>query len=253
MHLRCRPTAGDAQAQQALARSYRVMLDGVASLSDEGLRRSWFNKVEAHRQLIRAWLAEGRRRGVAPRRYLAHLSARTQLREPFERLVDTGVRLNQLHSADALHEFLVEEATELSGAERVLLVLPREQAWHLAGSFVPVGEDAAALLHAITPWLDEALHTRRASLRHGPDGADAVDQRSCLVAPLIAQRELLGFVYADIEGAFGRFHDADRDLLAMLASQAAVAAGQPARQRRPGGQGGRAHPRRSNSGPASWR
>ncbi len=30
-------------------------------------------------------------------------------------------------------------------------------------------------------------------------------------------------LYADIEGAFGRFHDADRDLLAMLAGQAAVA------------------------------
>ena len=43
------------------------------------------------------------------------------------------------------------------------------------------------------------------------------------MAPLIAQRQLLGFLYADIEGVFGRFHDADRDLLAMLASQAAVA------------------------------
>ena len=41
--------------------------------------------------------------------------------------------------------------------------------------------------------------------------------------PLIVQRELLGYVYADIDGAFGRFHDGDRDLLAMLASQAAVA------------------------------
>ena len=37
------------------------------------------------------------------------------------------------------------------------------------------------------------------------------------------QRELLGYVYCDIDGAFGRFHDGDRDLLAMLASQAAVA------------------------------
>ena len=42
-------------------------------------------------------------------------------------VVDTGVRLNQLHSAQALHEFLVEEATELSGAERVLLVLPHDR------------------------------------------------------------------------------------------------------------------------------
>ena len=34
---------------------------------------------------------------------------------------------------------------------------------------------------------------------------------------------MLGYLYADIDGAFGRFHDADRDLLGMLASQAAVA------------------------------
>jgi GAF domain-containing protein len=50
-----------------------------------------------------------------------------------------------------------------------------------------------------------------------------VDQRSCLVAPLVAQDQVLGHLYADIDGAFGRFTDADRDLLAMLAGQAAVA------------------------------
>ncbi len=212
-----------APARQALARSYRVMLDGAASLSDEGLRRSWFNKVAAHRSLILAWLAEGRQRGLAGKRTLAHLSAHTQLREPFERLVDTGVRLNQLHSAEALHRFLVEEATELSGAERVLLVLPQDAGLHVAAAQLPQGEQAAPLLQAITPWLDEARHTRLASLRHGPPGAAAVDQRSCLVAPLIAQHQILGYLYCDIEGAFGRFHDADRDLLAMLAAQAAVA------------------------------
>jgi GAF domain-containing protein len=34
---------------------------------------------------------------------------------------------------------------------------------------------------------------------------------------------LLGYLYADIDGAFGRFRDTDRDLLGMLAAQAAVA------------------------------
>jgi signal transduction histidine kinase/CheY-like chemotaxis protein/tetratricopeptide (TPR) repeat protein len=213
----------DAQARKALAAGYRVMLDGVANLSDEGLRRSWFNKVEAHRALIGAWIAEGRRRGLAPARLLGHLRAHTQLHEPFERLVDAGVRMNQLHSAAGLHEFLVEEATELSGAERVLLVLAEGDALRIAGAQLPPGEDAAALLQAIRPWLDVAHHTRLASLRHGPDGAAAVDQRSCLVAPLVAQRQVLGYLYADIEGVFGRFHDTDRDLLAMLAAQAAVA------------------------------
>ena len=52
-------------------------------------------------------------------------------------------------------------------------------------------------------------------LRHGPEHAAPAEQRSCLVAPLVAQNRLLGFLYADIEGAFGRFHDTDRDLLAI--------------------------------------
>jgi GAF domain-containing protein/CheY-like chemotaxis protein len=206
----------DAAARDALAIGYQVMLGGVAGVRDEGLRRSWFNKVEAHRQLIRAWLAQ-------PRPKLAHLRANTSVHEPFERLVDTGLRLNELQHADALYEFVVEEATELSGAERVLLVLDGAEGVRLAAGTVPLGEDRAVLLQAITPWLEEARRSRAVSLRHGPAGTAVVQQRSCLIAPLIAQRELLGYLYADIDGAFGRFGDADRDLLAMLAAQAAVA------------------------------
>jgi hypothetical protein len=105
----------------------------------------------------------------------------------------------------------------------MLLVLQQGERVTVAGSLLPRGEHADELLKAITPWLDEARQLRLARLRHGPDGADPVEQRSCLVAPLIAQRDVLGYVYADIDGAFGRFNDTDRDLLAMLASQAAVA------------------------------
>ena len=212
-----------AQAQRALATGYRVMLQGVASLSDEGLRRSWFANVAAHRQLVRAWIDEGRARGLPPARWQAHLRAHTQLREPFERLAEAGVRMNQLHDSAMLQQFLVDEAVELCGAERLLLVLPQGDGLQVAGAQLPPGEEAGPLLQAVRPWLDEAAHTRLASLRHGPPGAEPLDQRSCIVAPLLAQRELLGWLYADIDGAFGRFHDADRNLLAMLAGQAAVA------------------------------
>ena len=78
-------------------------------------------------------------------------------------------------------------------------------------------------LTAITPWLNEARITQNIRLLHGPEGAAEVDQRSCLVAPLVAQREVLGWLYADMAGAFGRFTETDRDLVGMLASQAAVA------------------------------
>jgi signal transduction histidine kinase/putative methionine-R-sulfoxide reductase with GAF domain/ActR/RegA family two-component response regulator len=210
-------------AWAALQRAHADLLDTVHNVRDEGMRRSFLNKVAVNRDLVRAWLRESTQRGLPRKRRLAHLTLPSDLREPFERLVDTGLRLNELRSGDELHEFLIDEIAELLGAERVLLVLQSGAERQLAGQLLPRGEDAATLLAAVTPWLDEAGRTRRVSLLHGPEGADRIDQRSCLVAPLIAQRKLLGFLYADIEGVFGRFHATDRDLLALLAAQAAVA------------------------------
>ncbi len=207
----------------ALQRAHAFLLDTVRNVRDEGLRRSFLNKVEVNRSIVRAWLRESARRRVPRKQRLAHLAMASNLRQPFERLVDTGLRLNELRSGDQLHEFLIDEITELLGAERVLLVLQTDGERRLAGQLLPRGEDAAALLSAITPWLDDAGRTRKLSLIHGPEGAARDAQRSCLVAPLIAQRQLLGFLYADIEGAFGRFEATDRDLLALLAAQAAVA------------------------------
>ena len=97
---------------------------------------------------------------------MPHLAGTSNLREPFERLVDTGLRLNELRSSEDLHEFLIDEATELSGGERVLLVLETPDGARLAGSLVPRGEDAQALLAQIAPaLLGSAAHA------HGHAGA----------------------------------------------------------------------------------
>ena len=211
-----------AAASRALARAYRLMVEPIAHLSDAGLRRNYLNKIDVHREIVAAWLAaKVPARGKPPR--IPHLAGETSLREPFERLVDTGLRLNELRSAAELHEFLIDEATELSGAERVLLVLESPQELTLAGSLVPADEDAPALVDAVSPALQDVRRTRAASLSFNPETGNTLQQRSRIVAPLVAQNALLGYLYADIDGAYGRFHDADRDLLAMLASQAAVA------------------------------
>jgi GAF domain-containing protein/DNA-binding response OmpR family regulator len=159
----------------------------------------------------------------AGRMRAAHLHGTASRRQSIERLVDTGRRLNEQASSASLHALLIEEAAGLLGARRVLLVLQTAGGIDVAGARVPDGETPAALLQAIEPWLDEARRTGRTALRHGPDHAEALDQRSCLVAPLVAQRQLLGCLYADIEGRFGRFDDGDRDRLTTLAAQAAVA------------------------------
>ncbi|MCB2021996.1 MAG: GAF domain-containing protein, partial [Burkholderiaceae bacterium] len=210
-------------AWTALQQAHALLLEGVRNVRDEGLRRSYLNKVETNREIVFAWLRESGTRKLPKAERLAHLRIESTLTEPFKRLVDTGTRLNQLRGSAELQDFLIDEITELSGAERVLLVLDGADGARIAGALLPRGEDAADLLRAITPWLDEARSTREARLRHGPQGAAEVDQRSCLVAPLVAQGRVTGFVYADIEGAFGRFGDIDRDLIGMLAGQAAVA------------------------------
>ena len=123
-HSRALAANGDARAaRQALATAYGQMRKGIAGLSDDGLRRNYLNKIPWNREIIGAWLDDARKRRLAPSRRAAHLGGEASLREPFERLVDTGLRLNELRSTAELHEFLIDEATELSGAERVLLVL----------------------------------------------------------------------------------------------------------------------------------
>ncbi len=211
------------EAHEALQHAYRFLCERIQGLSDEGLRRNFLNKKREHREIVLAWLHAARERRFASSQRQAHLSGKANLREPFERLVDSGVRLNELRRPKEICEFLVEEASELSGAERVLLVLEANGALQIAGACLPAGDDAQTLLDAVTPWLVETRHTRGASLRHGPGDAEPIEQRACLIAPLIAQRELLGYLYVDLDGAFGRLHETDRDLAAMLASQAAAA------------------------------
>ncbi|OYT92888.1 MAG: hypothetical protein CFE43_06330 [Burkholderiales bacterium PBB3] len=217
-----------AEAYTALQQAWQFVLDATQGLSDEGLRRNALNKKPEHVAVTQAWVTHGRASGLPLEQVQAHLLGASSLKEPFERLVDTGMRLNEIKTEAELCEFLVDEVTEISGARRVLLVLQSapvqgsSPALDIAGSLVPLAESEADLLTSITPWLVEARRSRAAALRHGPEGAEPLDQRSCLIVPLIAQRELLGFIYADIEGLFGRFHVGDTQLLTMLAAQAAV-------------------------------
>ena len=213
----------EAAARGQAEAGYALLLAEMRSLGDAGLRRSYLHAPEGHAELLQGFVALARRAGWPPQRYTAHLSGVDELHESVERLVDSGVRMNGMASVTELQEFLLDEVAELLGARRVLLVLDHAGSERIAGEHLPPGETAAALDAAIAPWLVQARQERSTRLRHGPDGADAIDQRSCLVAPLLVKHELLGFLYADLDGLFGRFHDSDRDLLAAVAAQAAVA------------------------------
>ena len=166
------------------------------------------------------------RNDATTKRIAAPSSRRAQLADAAarcRRLVDAGIRMHALRSTAELSELLIGEVPQLTAARRVLLVLDAPAGPAIAGSLLPAGEQASTLLVAVTRWLAEARDTHRARLRRGPEGAAAADQRSCIVAPLLASDAVHGVLYADVEGVFGRFEEADRDLLALLASQAGVA------------------------------
>ncbi|MDP3224853.1 MAG: GAF domain-containing protein, partial [Rubrivivax sp.] len=210
-----------AEGAAASERAYQMLVQATAGLGDEGLQRSALHGPTSHAALLQAWVAHARAAALPPARYLAHLAGSGNLQETVQRLVDTGLRLNEQASTQALHGFLIEEVAELLGARRVLLVHADGETLVPVGVQLPEGETADALQSAVMPWLAEAGRTRAVRLRHGPDGAEAIEQRSCLVAPMVAQGQVLGVIYADLDGLFGRFRDSDRDLLATLAAQAA--------------------------------
>jgi len=216
--------AGQAvSARRALAHAYAQLTAHVRDLGDEGLRRSALNKPRMRRRLLHAWRYHAQTHGLSLAQTTAHLLGQADLREPLQRLTSTVLRMNELRHADELQDFLIEEAVELCGAERVLLVLFDSEGHRIGGAQLPQDESPEALLASIGPWLGDLRHTRAVVLRHGPEAAIALDQRSCILAPLVAGRQLLGALYADIDGLYGRFHDSDRDMLGMLAAQGAVA------------------------------
>ena len=136
------PPEAAAQIGPVLEAGRALVLEGIATLSDAGLRRNYLNKVRVHRELLLAWEAwqaqpRPRRRGakaaqkVAAKKTTARKTAAktapaapsANLQEQFKRLLDLGVRLNQLGDLALLPAFITDELLELTGAERAVLVL----------------------------------------------------------------------------------------------------------------------------------
>ncbi len=208
------------QGQEALERAYGFLLESISNLGDEGLRRNYLNKVSGNRELLKDWVEDGLRRKLSQERIYAHLAIESSLREPFERLADTGLRLNTLHKLSEIRSFLVEEATELTGGERVVLIRELDGKREITEAALPRGEDPAKILRSINTHLDHARlsHTTNLILP-GKKGL------SRIVAPLIAQDNLLGYLYIDMDAIYGKFNEVDRDMVGMLANQACCCPG----------------------------
>jgi len=206
------------EADEALEMAYDFLLKGIESLRDDGLRRNYLNKVRINREILQTWDNYAAKHKLPRERRFAHLEVESSLREPFERLAEISLDLNALHTFEEIQTFLVEEATELSGGERVLLILGKDGELELADSYTPVGEDTQKTLASIRRYLSPARRIRTVQLTHPKRKG-----LSRIVAPLIAQNQVIGYLYTDMDSLYGKFDDTDRDMLGMLANQGAVA------------------------------
>ena len=228
------------EARKALDRVYDFLIEGIQNIRDVGLRRNYLNKVAVNGEFLQFWVKDGAKRKLPKERLFAYLNIESNLRDPFKRLANTSLRLNTLKTAEAIQTFLVEEATELSGGERVMLILEKDGKTEVTRSILPRGENVDKVLASIQKHIDQARLTRTVQLilphpqpfSGREKGVEPPFHRgrgkkgegiSRIVAPLIAQNQLLGYLYGDMDSLYGRFDETDRDMLGMLANQGAVA------------------------------
>ena len=230
-------------AWEALQQAHTVMMEGIATLTDEGLRRNYLNKVRVNREIIAEWtrrFAEYR-----PNDTLEHVMSAVelerdamteaeQLRDRLKRVLDISVRMNEIHDADALLNYVMEQVIELSGAERGVLVLfrgDRDLDYRIARGIdvqdlmQGKAEISYSVLGSVSQsrqsvLLQDALTDERFGLQ---DSVLELNLRSVLCVPLIAHADLIGMIYADNRSVSGRFSQSDLSLMMLFANQAATA------------------------------
>ena len=253
-HSRALAASGrSAEAREALAQAYAFLLETAGALEDEGLRRNYLGKRADNRAVVRAWVADARAQGLPQERIAAHLSGETSIKEPFERLVETGLRLNELKSEAELREFLVDEVTELSGADRVLLVFDAAGAGHRRLAAAPRRERSRPAARRDALARRGAPHTQRGAAprtrRRGRAGAAQLPRRAADRPARVAGLRLCRH-RRPVRALPRRRHAA-----AGHAGRAGGAdARQPARRRGAGAQGRGTHrrgPRRAGAGRAA--
>ena len=226
-------------AWHALELGMRGLLIPIESLSDAGLKRGYLHRNIYRHLLIQEWLKHALTHGVSSEQiatFTAQVQKPGRLDEVFTRLLNVGVHLNSERDSSRLPEAIVDEVNELTGAERIALVLHDELGnRRLVKTLLPhapleaitgtatTSPDEVDFLAEIEPWLSEAAATRQGFVHWLNPAGSLTEQHSLLVTPLVSHDQLVGLIYCDLTGCFGRFERDDLDLLIVLANQSAVA------------------------------
>ena len=217
----------DTYAWMVLQRARQVMMSGITTLSDQGLRRNYLNKVEVNRQIITEWVQGAQARGLD---LDPGQGGAGNLQEQLKRMLAIGARMNERRDLQGLLDFIMDQLVELSGAERVLLAF-LEQDGRTAASGRGFGDEPleaalgarGSLLDPVVENLRPVLSQELSSAEPGAAARDVLDSLSVLALPLVSRGQLIGLIYLDNRTIFGRFTQADVDLLSAFANQAASA------------------------------
>ncbi|MBP1701616.1 MAG: hypothetical protein H6Q38_723 [Chloroflexi bacterium] len=201
-----------ALARQTLALAHEAMLADIATLSDAGLRRNYLNKVPINRQIT---LEYSRLRPERGELRTEEAAWQGNLQAQLRRLLSIGVRMNEPRQVDELLDFIVAQLIELTGAERLFIVLVDAQGLrHLAAAY---GFNASEQLQVVSdyrPVLDELSRSMHPRLELLPNGL------SRMASPLRARDREPGAIVVETDAVFGPFSETDLDLLAAFANQA---------------------------------
>jgi GAF domain-containing protein/tetratricopeptide (TPR) repeat protein/two-component sensor histidine kinase len=213
-----------------LDRACQTMLAFVATVSDEGLRRNYLNKIAINREITLEWTRQANRRGLSLAPFSERDTSSSNIHDQLQRMLDIGVRLSQERDPDKLPQFIIDEFVELCGAERALLLLADSTEGTLTISLTNnlTAEETAQAQVLAQPLLERLRRTRQAILEEAlgeipPDDVPELHRHSAVAVPLVSQGKLLGALYGDMRHIFGRFNATDLELLTVLANQSAAA------------------------------
>lgn len=235
----------DDETWTALDRAREAMFAGVASLSDEGLRRNYFNKVAVNRDILIEWTRQNSKRkeevGAEPAPEAAAeieapgaMTSADRLQERLRRVLDISIQMNETHDAEALLNYIMDQVIELSGAERGFLVLLDEDGrmdFRVARGIAieDIQQSRAQISYSVLGAVTQShmpvlIQDTLVDERFGQQSSVLqLNLRSVLCVPFLSGSELVGLIYADNRSISGRFSQADVDLLMIFANQAATA------------------------------
>ena len=229
----------DSQPQDSL-KELRQLVDKLSSTVDQQHQVLLTARPDIARQMGAQASDEMARTLVYARRHLEDLErqvkAQDKERDQLKALQEVGAVINSTLDLDQVLRLMMDTLLELTNAERAVLLLRDDGSTQLTPKvFSGIDEETIAnadsfdisrtILQTVSE-TGEPVVTMNAMSDPRFSAQESIisfNLRSILCVPLKMKDQIIGVIYADNRVASGIFRDADRDLLAAFANQAAVA------------------------------